>query len=82
MRPEDTSPEAWRIYVGILRAMSPADRLYRAMELSDFVRYASEAGVRRAYPAADEQEVFLRSAERRLGPDLFRKVYGDCLPVR
>ena len=81
MRPEDTSPEAWRVYIGILRAMSPSDRLYRAMELSDFVHHASEAGVRRAYPAADEREVFLRAAKRRLGPELFRTVYGNPLPA-
>jgi len=81
MRPDDVSPEAWRVYIDILREMSPSDRLYRAMELSDFVRCASEAGVRRAYPEADEREVFLRSAQRRLGPELFHRVYGHPFPA-
>jgi len=80
MRPDDVAPEAWRVYVGIIRAMSPSDRMYRAMELSDLVRYASEAGIRRAYPDADEREVFLRSAQRRLGPELFHGAYGRSLP--
>lgn len=79
MRPRDTSPEAWRVYIGLLRKMSPAERLHLAMDHSDFIRYMCEAGIRRAYPEADEREVFLRSAQRRLGSELFRAVYGEAL---
>jgi hypothetical protein len=80
MRPRDTSPEAWRVFIEILRKMTPADRLHLAMEHSDVVRSFCEAGVRRAYPAADDREVFFRVAHRCLGPDLFRTVYGEALP--
>ena len=80
MRPRDTSPEAWRVFIGIIREMSPARRLQLAMEHSDVVRCFCEAGVRGAYPAADEREVFLRVAQRCLGAELFRRVYGEVLP--
>ena len=77
MRPRDTSPEAWRVFIGILRKMTPSQRLHLAMEHSDVVRCFCEAGVRRAYPEADQREVFLRVAQRCLGSDLFRRVYGE-----
>ena len=80
MRPDDTSPEAWRILVELYRNMSPKQRLERALELSDFLRSFCESGIRSQYPQASEREVFLRLTERTLGPDLFRKVYGDVLP--
>ena len=80
MRPRDTSPEAWRVFIGILRKMTPAERLHRTLEYSDFIRGVCEAGVRQAHPAADEREVFLRTAQRCLGSELFRTVYGEALP--
>jgi hypothetical protein len=80
MRPEDTSPEAWRILVGLYRRMSPQQKLERTFELSDFVRSFCEAGIRSQYPHASEREVFLRLTQRTLGHDLFQKVYGDVIP--
>jgi hypothetical protein len=80
MRPRDTSPEAWRVFIGIIREMSPDERLHRTLEYSDFIRGVCEAGVRHEYPEADEREVFLRTAQRCLGQELFRKVYGEALP--
>ena len=59
MRPEDTSPEAWRVLVDIYRRMSPDEKLQRAFDLSEFVRSASEAGIRSQYPDASDREVFL-----------------------
>jgi hypothetical protein len=79
MQPEDTSPEAWRILIELYRKMSPQEKLARTFELSDFVRSFCEADIRSKYPEASEREVFLRLAQRTLGPDLFRKVYGDVL---
>ncbi|MDE3168211.1 MAG: hypothetical protein KGN36_20580 [Acidobacteriota bacterium] len=80
MRPRDTSPEAWKVLLDLVRRMTPEERLQRALEYSDFVRGFAEAGVRSAFPSAGDREVFLRAARRRLGPALFRKVYPDELP--
>jgi hypothetical protein len=81
MRPADTSPEAWEVFLACVRRMSPAQRMLRALELSDMVRGLAEQGVRQRFPQADEREVFLRVARLRLGDELFRKAYGeDALP--
>jgi hypothetical protein len=82
MRPEDTSPEAWRIYIELYRQMSPDEKLQRTFELSEALRSTCEAGIRRQYPEASDREVFLRLTQRTLGFELFKKVYGDVIPER
>jgi hypothetical protein len=80
MRPSDTSPEAWKVFLGLQRRMPPEVKLRRTFEYSEFVRSLAEAGLRQKYPQAGEREIFLREARQRLGADLFCKVYGDELP--
>jgi hypothetical protein len=80
MRPADTSPEAWKVLLDLVRRMPPEERLQRALQLSATVLQFGEAGLRAAYPQASDREIFLRGAERRLGSKLFRTVYGDELP--
>jgi len=80
MRPRDTSPEAWRVFLDLQRRMSPSEKLRRTLELSDLARKFAEAGMRRRYPGAGERELFLRMARHNLGRELFRKVYGEELP--
>jgi hypothetical protein len=79
MRPTDTSPEAWRIFLDGLLQMSPAQKMQRALELSETVRSAAEAGLRQRFPQADDRQIFLRLARLVLGAELARKVYGDVL---
>jgi hypothetical protein len=81
MRPRDTSPEAWKVLIGLMRKMSPEEKLQRTFEYSALVRKFAEAGVRQKYPDAGEREIFLRSAHRRLGANLYAKVYGAELPL-
>jgi hypothetical protein len=78
MCPADTSPEAWKVLIGLLRKMSPSEKLQRTLEYSDMIRKFAEAGMRQRHPNADEREIFLRMARQNLGSELFRKVYGDC----
>ena len=56
--------------------MTEAERLARMFEMCEFQEALQTASVRTMYPEADDREVFLRVAERRLGPELARKVYG------
>jgi hypothetical protein len=79
MRPRDTSPEAWKVLMDLIRQMPPEARLQRCLELSWSVRQTGEAGLRQAHPDATEREIFLLSARHILGQDLFRTVYGDAL---
>jgi hypothetical protein len=81
MRPRDTSPEAWKVLMDLMRKMSPEEKLQRTFEYSAFVRKFGEAGLRQQYPQAGDREIFLRAAHRRLGADLYSKVYGAELPL-
>lgn len=80
MRPADTTPEAWRVYLELQRRMSPEEKVQRVFEMSRLIRSAAESGLRQAYPDADDREIFLRAVRQRLGPELFNKVYGRSLP--
>ena len=80
MRPGDTSPEAWKVYIELQRKLSPAEKLRQAFEWSEVVSQFAEAGMRQRYPHADDREIFLRVARTKLGPELFHKVYGEALP--
>jgi hypothetical protein len=77
MRPEDTSPEAWKFQMELIRNMPPSERLRRTLELSEIVRRFAEAGMRQKHPEASEREIFLRMAEQSLGWELYRRVYGE-----
>ena len=80
MRPADTSPEAWEVFLEIQRRMSPEEKIARAFEWSEVVRRFAEAGLRERYPNADDHEILLRYARMTLGRELFRQAYGDVLP--
>lgn len=81
MRPADTSPEAWKVLMDLMRKMSPEEKLQRTFEYSAFLRKFGEAGLRQKYPQAGDREIFLRAARQRLGADLYAKVYGAELSL-
>lgn len=76
MRPSDTSREAWKVLMDLMRKIPPEEKLQRAIGLTAAVRKLGEAGIRQAYPRASEREIFLRVAQRQLG-DEFQKVFGN-----
>ena len=80
MRPADTSPDAWKVFLDLQRKMMPSDKFQRTLEWSEVGRHLVEAGIRQHYPKADDHEILLRYARLTLGPELFRKAYGDALP--
>lgn len=80
MRPADTSPEAWKIFLDLQRRMPPGEKIRRAMEYSAAVASLAEGVLRQHYPQAGGREIFLRAARQRLGGELFRKAYGGELP--
>jgi hypothetical protein len=72
----DTDPRVMEVWLDMLRAKTPGERILMAFELSDFAVRASESGVRARYPDASEREIFLRSAALRLPRDLMIRAYG------
>jgi hypothetical protein len=78
----DTSAAARTVQIELLRRMSPVERLLRMTELTLAVQQIAFAELRRRYPEAPDDELWLRLAVRRLGRDLVRAVYGrDLDPV-
>lgn len=73
---EDTDPEALEVFLQLHRRMTPAQRVARVFELTEFQESLQRASVRAMYPQAGEREVFLRVAARRLDRDTMIQVYG------
>ncbi|WIG61436.1 MAG: hypothetical protein OJF49_004184 [Ktedonobacterales bacterium] len=61
----DTTPEAERVQIELLRRASPARRLELAMSLSQWVLQLSWQGIRELHPEFDEHEVRLASLASR-----------------
>jgi hypothetical protein len=76
MRPADTSPEAWKIYLECQRRLTPAEKFAQMLGFSGMILRASECTMRRQYPEATDREIFLRLVRLRLGPELFQRAYG------
>ena len=72
----DTSPAADRMQFERLRAMSPEERGAILTALTLTVQELALAGLRQRYPAASEEELWLRLAVRRLGADVVQRVTG------
>ncbi|HEY7334095.1 MAG TPA: hypothetical protein VH639_04365 [Bryobacteraceae bacterium] len=73
---QDTDPRAMEVWLDLMRRTPAGEKLARSLDLSNLALKLSEAGVRLAHPSADEREVFLRAAARRLPRDLMIRVYG------
>lgn len=72
----DTDPKALEVYLELHRNMTQGDRLRRVFELSALQCALQEANVRAMYPEADDREVFLRVAARRLNREDMIRAYG------
>ena len=77
MRPADTSPEAWQVYLRAQRRMTPGERIQLAIQYSISIDQVSKVGLRHRYPKACDREIFLRAAKARLGSQLFSKAFGE-----
>lgn len=73
----DTSPEAERVLIELLRQTPAWRRLQLADEMSCMVRNLSLAGLRARHPSATETELRRRFADLYLGTDLAEKAYGQ-----
>jgi hypothetical protein len=73
---EDTTPEALEVFIELHRKMTPGERVAHIFEMAEFMEGLQRSSVRSMYPEADEREVFLRVAARRLDRETMIKVYG------
>jgi hypothetical protein len=72
----DTSPQRRDRYLELLRALTPAQRLARAADLSDSVRELAEAGIRQRHPGASDEEVRVRLVVRLYGREFAARHYA------
>lgn len=72
----DTSPEAERVLIELLRQAPAWRRLQLADHMGSTVRGLSLAGLRARHPKATEAELRRRFADIHLGPELAARVYG------
>ncbi|HLT36154.1 MAG TPA: hypothetical protein VK034_07710 [Enhygromyxa sp.] len=72
----DTSPEIEARMIELYGAMTPRQRIARALSLSQATRQLTRARLRKLYPDASEDELRIRFAQRTLGNELTRAVFG------
>ena len=72
----DTSPEAERVLIELLRRAPAWRQLQLGDQMSVTVRQLSMAGLRTRHPAANEAALRRRFANIHLGPELAARVYG------
>jgi hypothetical protein len=70
----DTSPEAERVFIGLLRQATPARKLRMMEDASLATKRLALAGLRQRHPAADERELKARLAVLLFGKELGGKV--------
>lgn len=73
---DDTSPDVERFLIAAYRRMSGSEKLARVRALNRTTIALALADIRRRHPCADDREVLLRLASRRLGPELVRRALG------
>ena len=73
----DTSPEAEKVLIELLRQAPPWRRMQLADRLSQSMRQFSMAGIRDRNPGASEPEIRRQFAELHLGTELAGKVFGE-----
>ncbi len=72
----DTDPKALAVWLELQRRMTPSQKVAAVFELTQTLLELQKAGVRQMYPEADDREVFLRAAARRLSRETMIAVYG------
>ena len=72
----DTSPEAERIQVKILRAMPSWRKFQLWNDLNTAMRQVALSGLVQRFPSATPEELRRRLATLLLGPELAAQVYG------
>ena len=73
----DTSPEAERVQIGLLRKASPAKKFGLVNSLSRTMIEASRRNLRRLHPDTSEEELALLFIELNYGKELSDRVRAD-----
>lgn len=72
----DTSPEAQRVFLELLRNAPPGEKLRRAFDLVQMLRQLVLSDLRRRFPQDSEDELHRRLIARLLPRDDVIRAYG------
>ena len=72
--PRDTTLDAHRKQIEILRKLSPERLALISFELSDNVRQIAIAGIRKMHPEFTETQIRRELLRRLVGDELFKKI--------
>ena len=78
-RPADTSVEAERVQIDLLRKAPVSRRLHLAWSLSATVISVARRALARAQPHASQQDLDLRFVELHYGPDLAASLRAELI---
>ena len=73
---EDTTPEAERVLIELLRAATPARKMEMVLSANRTARMLALAGLRERFPRDSEARLRRRLADLWLGQELAAKAYG------
>ena len=73
---EDTTPEAERVLIQLLRNASPARKMEMVESANRTARMLAMAGLRERFPQESEARLRRRLADLWLGAELAAKAYG------
>jgi hypothetical protein len=73
---DDTTPEVWRELARRYRAMPAWRKIATVRELNRRTTGLALSDIRGKHPHADERELRLRLASRRIDPELLRRQFG------
>ena len=72
--PPDTTPDAHKKQIEILRKMSPEKQALISFELSDNIRQNAIAGIKKLHPDFTDMQIRKELLRRMVGDELFRKI--------
>ncbi len=72
----DTSPEAERVQIELLRQAPTWRKLHLLAQMNSALRTLALSGLRERYPQAAPEELRRRLADLWLGPEVAARVYG------
>jgi hypothetical protein len=78
----DIDPRAERVYTAILRQLSVWEKANLIADMAESGRELVLLNIRKRHPDRGEEEILRYLAERMLGPELARRVYGPLLEAR
>ena len=78
VRPADTDPETYQVWLRVLRGLTPDQRLRNTLKLCLQSRQLAANGISQRHPNYTEHEVEMALRRWHWGDDLFCQVYPDA----